>query len=63
MPLTAFLCYTGIGAGFWTLILTYVGYVLGAQFDQVEKYLNPISYVILFALVFIYLKRALLARK
>lgn len=63
MPIISFLCYTAIGAGFWTCILTYAGYVLGAKFDQVEKYLNPVSYCVLFAIVFIYVKRVLSKRE
>ena len=63
MPIISFLCYTAIGAGFWTFILTYAGYVLGAKFEQVEKYLNPISYGVLFVVVFIYVKRVLATRE
>jgi membrane protein DedA with SNARE-associated domain len=63
MPIISFLCYTAIGASFWTFILTYAGYVLGAKFEQVEKYLNPISYVVLFVIVFIYVKRVLSTRE
>jgi len=59
MPIISFLGYTAIGASFWTVILTYAGYVLGAKFGQVEKYLNPISYGVLLAIVLIYCKRAL----
>ena len=62
MPIISFLFYTAIGACFWTCILAYAGYVLGSKFDQVEKYLNPISYGVLFALVLIYVKRALRRR-
>jgi membrane protein DedA with SNARE-associated domain len=57
MPLISFLCYTAVGAGFWTCILTYAGYLLGEKFEQVEKYLNPVSYCVLFAILFIYAKR------
>jgi membrane protein DedA with SNARE-associated domain len=60
MPLAYFFCYTTLGAGSWTFILAYAGYLLGEQFDQVEKYLNPISYVVLTAVILIYLKRLLL---
>jgi membrane protein DedA with SNARE-associated domain len=63
MPLPQFLCYTALGAGFWTFILTYAGYVLGEQFQQVEKYLNPISYIVLVAVVLLYLKRVFFPRK
>jgi membrane protein DedA with SNARE-associated domain len=63
MPLPSFLFYTALGAGFWTFILTYAGYLLGAQFEQVEKYLNPISYIVLGVIVVLYLKRVLFPRK
>ena len=63
MPIISFLGYTAIGAGFWTCILTYAGYVLGAKFEQVENYLNPISYGVLLAIVVIYFKRALSTRE
>lgn len=63
MPIISFLCYTAIGAGFWTCILTYAGYLLGEKFDQVEKYLNPVSYCVLFVIVLIYVKRVLSKRK
>jgi membrane protein DedA with SNARE-associated domain len=62
MPIISFVCYTAIGAGSWTCILTYAGYLLGEKFDQVEKYLNPVSYCILITIVFIYVKRVLSMR-
>jgi membrane protein DedA with SNARE-associated domain len=63
MPLVSFLFYTAIGAGFWTALLAYGGYVLGDKFQQVEKYLNPVSYVVLLAIALIYVKRVLSTRK
>lgn len=63
MPLVSFLFYTAIGSGFWTALLAYGGYVLGDKFQQVEKYLNPVSYVVLLAIALIYVKRLLSTRK
>ena len=63
MPLVSFLFYTAIGAGFWTALLAYGGYVLGDKFQQVEKYLNPVSYVVLLAIALIYVKRLLSTRE
>jgi len=63
MPLVSFLFYTAIGSGFWTAMLAYGGYVLGDKFQQVEKYLNPVSYVVLLAIALIYVKRLLSTRK
>jgi len=63
MPLVSFLFYTAIGSGFWTALLAYGGYVLGDKFQQVEKYLNPVSYVVLLAIALIYVKRLLSTHK
>lgn len=43
MPLGRFLLYTGLGTGIWTAVLTFAGYALRSQFEQVDKYLGPIS--------------------
>jgi len=59
MPLTPFLLYTTLGAGLWTALLTLVGYELGANFRQVETYLDPASYVVLAVIVMLYVWRVL----
>jgi membrane protein DedA with SNARE-associated domain len=63
MPLGSFLFYTAMGALFWTAILAYAGYLLAEKFREVEKYLNPISYVVLLTIAAIYIKRLLSTRK
>jgi membrane protein DedA with SNARE-associated domain len=57
MNIASFLFYTTIGAALWTALLTYAGYILGAKFEEVGKYLNPVSYVVLAAIVLVYLIR------
>lgn len=57
MPLAPFLLCTAIGAGLWTALLASVGYGLGANFRQVEAYLDPASYVVLAVLVGLYIRR------
>jgi membrane protein DedA with SNARE-associated domain len=57
MPLSPFLLCTAIGAGLWTALLASVGYGLGANFRQVEAYLDPASYVVLAVLVGLYVWR------
>jgi membrane protein DedA with SNARE-associated domain len=57
MPLVPFLLFTTIGAGLWTALLACVGYWLGANFRQVETYLDPVSYVVLAVIVAIYIWR------
>lgn len=59
MPLAPFLLFTTIGAGLWTALLAYAGYWLGAQFRQVEAYLDPASYVVLAGLVVLYVWRVI----
>ena len=57
MPLAPFLLYTTIGAGLWTTLLAAAGYGLGANFRQVEAYLDPASYIVLAVIVGLYVWR------
>lgn len=57
MPMPAFLFYTALGAAIWTAALAYVGYYLGANFEQVGEYLNPVSWVVLGVIVALYIYR------
>ena len=57
MPLVPFLGYTTLGAGCWAAVLTGAGYGLGANFRQVEAYLDPASYVVLAIIVGLYVWR------
>ncbi len=57
MPMTPFLIYTTIGSGLWTAALAGAGYGLGAQFREVEKYLDPVSWVVFGGLLAWYIWR------
>jgi membrane protein DedA with SNARE-associated domain len=59
--MATFLSYSAIGAGLWTALLAYAGYILGAKFEKVGEYLNPASYVVLAAILLMYFIRV--ARK
>jgi membrane protein DedA with SNARE-associated domain len=61
MNMATFLSYSAIGAGLWTALLAYAGYILGAKFEKVGEYLNPASYVVLAAILLMYFIRV--ARK
>ena len=63
MNLASFLFYTAIGAGIWTALLAFAGYILGAKFEQVGEYLNPASYVVFGAILIIYVKRVLTPKR
>jgi len=56
MPMGKFLLLTAGGAGIWTTFLAYAGRLLGEHYDQINEYLQPISYVVatLFVVGFIW---------
>ena len=46
MRFARFSFYTVLGCLPWTFALTAVGYALGSQWDVVERYLRPVSYLV-----------------
>jgi membrane protein DedA with SNARE-associated domain len=46
MALPRFLFYSFIGMGVWASILGYAGYALGQNYERVEHYIGPVSYVV-----------------
>lgn len=57
MPLPWFLLLTSIGTVIWTAGLTIAGYLLGANFAQVEEWLSPFSTIVILLIVGIYIYR------
>jgi membrane protein DedA with SNARE-associated domain len=51
--LAKFLIYSGAGTALWTLLLAYLGRLLGQNYQVVEKYIGPVAYVVLGALLVI----------
>lgn len=51
MPMIPFLILTTIGSAIWTTLLAYAGYVLGANYEQVETFIEPISKFVVFAVL------------
>lgn len=49
--------YTTAGSAGWTALLFYAGHALGRYFEQVGRYLNPATTVVLVAVVVLYLWR------
>ena len=47
MHLVPFLAYSTVGSAAWTGLLAWLGYVLGSNFQQVSKYLDPVSWAVL----------------
>jgi len=48
MNLPLFLLYSALGSSVWTSMLAYLGFALGENYEQIEKFVGPISkYVVL----------------
>ncbi|MGB3655874.1 MAG: DedA family protein [Rivularia sp. (in: cyanobacteria)] len=62
MPLVPFLLYSFAGSLIWTALLTYAGFVLGNNYQEVEKYIAPISGIVI-ASIMIYLIISFIRRK
>ena len=57
MRLVPFLLWTSLGALIWTSLLASAGYLLQAQYERVEHWLNPVTTLVVVAIVGIYLFR------
>jgi membrane protein DedA with SNARE-associated domain len=57
MNLLSFTLWSTAGMALWTTVLTTAGYLLRSNFEKVEEYLNPVSYVIIGLLVAGYIYR------
>jgi membrane protein DedA with SNARE-associated domain len=57
MSLRRFLVFSTLGTAGWSAALAGVGYVLGAQFDNVEKYLGPLSTLVIVLIIVSYVWR------
>jgi membrane protein DedA with SNARE-associated domain len=51
MPLATFSIYSAAGILIWTIALTSAGFLLGENYSLIEKYLAPISKLLLFGLL------------
>lgn len=51
MNFTRFLLFTFLGCLPWNMLLTYLGFKLGENWQEVEPYVRPISYVMLAVIV------------
>ena len=51
MPLGPFLAYSTLGSAIWTALLAGAGFLLEGQYEKVSTWLNPVSNVVVIALV------------
>ena len=47
MHLAPFLIYSTLGSAIWTAFLAYLGRLLGENYELVDRYIGPLSYVVL----------------
>ena len=57
MPLGRFLVYTTIGSALWTSLLTIAGYLMQSQYALVSDWVDPLSKLVVVAVVAVYLYR------
>jgi membrane protein DedA with SNARE-associated domain len=57
MPLPAFIAYTTAGSALWTAILTALGWALAQNYKVVDRYLDPVSAVLVGGIVVLYIVR------
>lgn len=51
MPLVPFILYSTLGTTLWVMLLTFLGFVLGDNYELVDEYLGPVSKIVLVALI------------
>ncbi|MDB5770182.1 MAG: dedA2 [Burkholderia sp.] len=63
MPMLPFLAYSTAGSLVWTSLLAAAGYVLKAQYTQVQHYLDPASKIVIGVIVALYIYRLVTHRR
>ncbi|KHL26121.1 alkaline phosphatase [Croceibacterium mercuriale] len=59
MRLPGFLIWSTLGTAIWSAGLAIAGWVLGRQFDQIERFIGPISTGVIVLIVVVYIWRQL----
>jgi len=57
MSWAPFLLYSAVGTALWTALLAFAGKLLGASYEKVGQYLDPVTWVVLGAFVAAYVWR------
>ncbi len=62
MSVRLFLLFTALGTALWSALLTYLGYLLGDNYKEVEHYMKPVSYTVLGVLAIVVVRWFLIRR-
>jgi membrane protein DedA with SNARE-associated domain len=63
MSMPKFLIYTAAGTCIWATLLALLGRLLGENYGRVEKWLGPLTYVIIGGVVIVYVIRVIRLRR
>jgi membrane protein DedA with SNARE-associated domain len=63
MPLRRFIIYSSLGTFAWCTLLTAAGFILGQRFEEVGKYLNVVTTILMVGLGAWYLYRVITFRR
>jgi membrane protein DedA with SNARE-associated domain len=63
MSLTPFFVFSAIGTTIWSAFLAVGGYWLGQDYERIRHFINPITSVVLLAIIVIYLYRLIFAKR
>lgn len=47
MPMIPFLIYSTLGTTMWVMLLTFLGFILGNNYELVDEYMGPLSKIVL----------------
>lgn len=63
MPLVPFLIYSTLGTTMWVMLLTFLGFILGDNYELVDKYLAPVSKIVLVFLIVAFIAWVVIKQK
>jgi membrane protein DedA with SNARE-associated domain len=63
MPIWRFLLWSAIGSALWSGLLAAFGRLLGARYDQIVEWMNPVTNVIIAGVLVLYVWRVVTYRK
>lgn len=63
MPLVPFLIYSTLGTTMWVMLLTFLGFVLGDNYELVDEYLAPVSKIVLVFLIVAFIAWVVIKQK
>lgn len=63
MPVLPFLLFTLLGSAVWTAALAWAGRIVGSRFEDVDRYLGPVSWVVIGVMLALYVRRIVRRRR